>query len=447
MINVEEICSKYSVELKQYNYEGIEWKSQASKRRSILFYKANSDSTDEINKFNERIDNCEFGVCFTNLKLEKENVIVLDEKIYKSIQEDLLNVFYPFDSQAKCMLGVTGTNGKTTTVELIRQTVLMRKLSVLTIGTLGVYLDDKLVENFSLTSPSYIDLRKVLNKYSTYCHIIAMELSSHALEQNRIGSIRFDKIGWTNLTQDHLDYHGDMDSYFKAKSHIFNYLKDSGEVVVSRKQEELKSRLIDYDFIETTQLGKIKNLFFCPDYNKENLEVVVALLKDYIDISLEMVECLDPPPGRFNIIQDNSNFIVIDYAHTPDGLESICSELKKTFPKYKLVTVFGCGGDRDKSKRELMAKAASQFSDYIYLTSDNPRFEDPLQIIEDAEKGISTPFKKNIERKSAIVDALNSHENSVILVAGKGHENYIDINGEKLPYSDEQVVKEALQHD
>jgi UDP-N-acetylmuramoyl-L-alanyl-D-glutamate--2,6-diaminopimelate ligase len=444
MTNIEKICKQNSIVLDTYDFNDIEWKSQASKEKSILFYKASANNDEEKNKLKQRVESSQYGVCFTNLDVELKNVVYLNEEIYLSVQEGCLNLFYPFDSQAKCMLGVTGTNGKTTTIELLRQTVLLKKLSVLTIGTLGVYLNDELVENFSLTSPSYIDLRKVLHKYATYCHVVAMELSSHALEQGRIGSIRFDKIGWTNLTQDHLDYHGDMNNYFEAKVLIYNYLKDRGEVIVSRRQEDLKSKLLSYDFIETTQLGKIKNLFFCPDYNKENLEIVVSLLKDYIDISLEMIESLDPPPGRFNIIQHKTNFIIIDYAHTPDGLESICSEMKITFPKHKLVTVFGCGGDRDKSKRELMSHAASKYSDYIYLTTDNPRFENPETIIEDAEKGITTPYKKFIERKAAIIEAVSTHTDSVILIAGKGHEEYIDIQGEKLPYSDEQVVRELM---
>lgn len=175
--------------------------------------------------------------------------------------------------------------------------------------------------------------------------------------------------------------------------------------------------------------------------------MAVCLLKEYVNISLDMIESLNPPPGRFNIIQTKSGFIIIDYAHTPDGLESICREVKLTFPKYRLVTVFGCGGDRDKLKRPLMGKAASLFSDYVILTSDNPRFENPELVMDDAQAGITGDFERCCDRTLAIEKAIKEHPNSVVLIAGKGHEEYIDVKGTKHSYSDESVVRGAIKND
>ena len=423
----------------------LEWKTQDSNESSILFYKASKINQEEQRKFEERLSKAKYYCCVTNLESGNlKNVHTFELQDLINLKREIADEIYPFDSHSKCLIGVTGTNGKTTTVELIRQLVLNTNLNVLTVGTLGVYQNDKCVENFSLTSPSYIDLRKALSRYAKDSHVIAMELSSHALDQQRIGKMKFDMIGWTNFTQDHLDYHETMDNYFIAKQKVFQHLKDSGRVVVSRHQEELIKKLSKKDILETTPLGKIKNIFFKPQYNLENLELAISLLKNFIDVTLESIESLTPPPGRFNIIEYKDNYIVIDYAHTPDGLESITKELKKTFKDYKLITLFGCGGDRDKTKRPLMSKAASINSDYIFLTSDNPRFELPEDIIKDAEQGISIPFEKYTDRETAITKAMQDMHKSVLLIAGKGHENYLDINGEKQPYSDEAVVRKLI---
>lgn len=425
----------------------VHWRAQDSTDKSILFYKA-SNTEKNIEIFKSRISTANYALCITNLSgVEDKKIKIIDNKRFHDLKERILNELYPFDSQAKCVLGVTGTNGKTTTVEIIKQVCILKGLNVLTVGTLGVCLNDEQVEDFELTSPSYIDLRKSLYKYSKNCHVIAMELSSHALDQNRLGSIRFDRIGWTNLSQDHLDYHKTMDNYFLAKAKIFEFTKETGSVIVSRKQKDLIKRLEGYEFEPTTMLGRIKNMFFYPDYNRENLEVAICLLKGFVEVTLDEIECLNAPPGRFNIYQHKSNFIIIDYAHTPDGLESICSEIKMTFPKHQLITIFGCGGDRDKKKRPLMGKAASRYSDFIYLTSDNPRFENPEQIIKDAEIGIKKPFEKIINREEAIKKAFLSLEDSVLLIAGKGHENYIDKEGTKHEYCDENVVKSLISND
>ena len=168
------------------------------------------------------------------------------------------------------------------------------------------------------------------------------------------------------------------------------------------------------------------------------------MLGQVIPKKLSGIEKIKAPPGRANIIHNNDQIIVIDYAHTPEGISSIAKSLKASFSNKKLITIFGCGGDRDRKKRPLMAKAAQENSDYVILTSDNPRFENPQQILDDAKIGLSENSEIILDRKAAIVKAMKSYPLAVILVAGKGHEDYMDIKGVKHPYNDRDWVKENL---
>ena len=170
----------------------------------------------------------------------------------------------------------------------------------------------------------------------------------------------------------------------------------------------------------------------------------MSLLAPFIDFDKNKLDYLTPPPGRFGVYQYRDSYIIIDFAHTPDALESILKEIKRSFIGFDIHTVFGCGGDRDNSKRPLMGKIASENSDKVYITSDNPRFEDPQKIINEIKVGVLTVFYENIDREQTIKYAVERLKKSVLLIAGKGHEAYIDINGKKVDYSDHKVVMEIV---
>lgn len=435
-------------------FNDIHWRVEESTTESLLIYHFRDKSEKSIQDFLQRIARAKYKLCVTNMPsdfhgyIDDPHIVFLEDNEIKKLEETFLNFFYPIQDDV-FFIGVTGTNGKTTTVDLIRQIAIMKNLNILTIGTLGVYLNNDRKENFSLTTPSYIDLRKTIFTYQKSISVVAMELSSIALEQQRTGSILFDALAWTNFSQDHLDYHGTLENYFAEKRKIFNIGKNGVEVFVPKTQIAMtenfladeKFQLIDCNY-------NIKNPFFKIFYNKENLSLAISCLKEKVStIKPFEIENLIAPPGRANIIPYKNSVIVIDYAHTPDGIVAITQALRNSFPDKKLVTVFGCGGDRDRTKRPLMARAAEQNSDFVFLTSDNTRFEDPVQILNDARQGFVTEnYREIIDRKDAIAAAMKLFDNMVLLIAGKGHENYLDVKGIKHPYNDFDYVM-GLIHD
>jgi UDP-N-acetylmuramoyl-L-alanyl-D-glutamate--2,6-diaminopimelate ligase len=441
---LEIILNKYGIDDVSFDGASVDWKTQESDENSFLFYNLSNESREQISLAKERIEKSIFKLCFVKGKHEFKipNVFSLPKEVYNSLEEELLNNLYPIKKDI-FFTGITGTNGKTTSIDLIRQLSVIKGLKVLTVGTLGVFLNNKEVDNFNLTSPSYIDLRKTLYKYGNEIDIFAMELSSHALDQNRSGSLLFNKIGWTNFTQDHLDYHNTMEEYLNAKKIVFK--KSNEKILIPLSQSQLIEKINNIKYVEQVSVDKVlENPFFKMKYNLDNLALAINCLKPLVEITKEDCEQLTPPDGRFNIINYRDSYIIIDYAHTPDALRSICSELKISFPEKKLITVFGCGGYRDKSKRPQMAKAAQENSDYIIVTSDNPRFEEPQQIIEDTVIDLTENFEICTERAKAISIAFNRLDNSILLIAGKGHEGYIDQNGIKTPYSDLSTIQELI---
>ncbi len=448
MSDIKNILQKYGIST-NLELNDVEWRSENSSDHSILFYKFNRQTHSELEKFNERLSQSSLGICITNsnTKLTQENCFCLDGENYLSLQEELLCYLYPTDfMEEKYSVGVTGTNGKTTTVYLFAQLMMQKKLNVLTVGTLGVLLNNKEISNYNLTTPAYIDLRKELFRQKDSFDVFAMELSSHALEQGRIGSIKFNQIAWTNLSQDHLDYHGTMDKYFEAKKRVYQYLKNPGfSVFIPETQVELISLLKNFEVKKISSKVVTSNPFFRMSYNLENLSLALALTKSKYKEHYD-VEQLTASPGRFNIIKYGKDFIIIDFAHTPDALKAICLDLKKAFSEYRLITLFGCGGDRDRVKRSLMAEAASEYSDFVILTSDNPRFEDPQQIINDARVGLKTKSHIEVDRKKAIAYGIETidEKKTILLIAGKGHEAYMDIQGRKYPFNDKDYVTELI---
>lgn len=381
-------------------------------------------------------------------------VIVLGEEGFSVAQKELCDLFYP--NQSKLLLaGVTGTNGKTTTVNLACQIATLCGKQALALGTLGLTNDrGEVIEELQSTTPSYIELRRLIHHYQDKCDVIFMEVSSHALEQKRLGEMLLDVACWTSFSQDHLDYHSTMEQYFAAKCLLFQRsLKEQVPCYICEslaplfEQVDEKGRLhIEKvrDELSTVELP----MHFRPKYNLDNLALALSMNQylwgeEYVlsKMSKEWSK-LKTPMGRFSVIPYGPNLVVIDYAHTPDALENICIAIREAFLNYELITVFGCGGNRDKTKRPLMGAIAEKYSDHVIVTSDNPRYEDPEAIIDDIVTGMHGSYERHSYRRQAIRQALSMlGSKQIVLIAGKGHEEYQEVKGIKRFFSDFEEVR------
>ena len=441
---------------KNLNITNIESNLQNAKKNDLVFYNVRSDerARDTLSK---RLSESSYGVLIVNELSDNlknfKNVMVVNENNFLPLQKILLDQLYPNKNTLK-LAGVTGTNGKTSIVNLCCQIAQLNSIRAASLGTLG--LNDargSLKDLGGITTPSYIDLRKIIHWLQDDYKFLFLEVSSHALKQDRLYDIRLDVAAWTNFTQDHLDYHKSMDDYFDSKCLIFKkYLKEINNCYFISSEKELHKRA-GHGIVaeETSALIKID----IPDcfkfsFNKKNLELALNLCKYFgIDIQKTDLSKLELPKGRFSQIKHKDNLIIIDYAHTPDALINICKAVRDEIKDRKLVVLFGCGGDRDRTKRPLMAKVAYQYADRLILTNDNPRYEDEKIIMEDMLQGLVGFDLKKVEvlhdRKLAIKKGIESlTSQSVLIIAGKGHEDYQDIKGVKYPFSDFLVVNEII---
>jgi UDP-N-acetylmuramoyl-L-alanyl-D-glutamate--2,6-diaminopimelate ligase len=453
-MNKKQILEKLKGNIKFENVESnsfnnVQWKAEICNRESILFYNLH-DTMMAKEAFLKKVDQTNYGVIVTDNLIDEitkvSNVIVVENDFWMKAQSLICDEFYPMNSIYK--IGITGTNGKTTTSDLLMKILSQNNQRAIVVGTLGVVDISGVVFETGLTSPPYIWNRKFIHDYQDYDAII-FEVSSHALVQKRFFDIRFDSGAWTSFSQDHLDYHKTMDEYFRAKSLLLDYLKDDANLYISSRETEILSKLKSKKVKMSREFNDIVQnppLFFQSEFNEKNLENAYSLAENIIgDISVDF-EKLDSTPGRFNVFEKGDVKIIIDFAHTPDALINICEGIKKVYPSSRLITIFGCGGDRDKTKRPLMGAAVSQFSDFAYLTSDNPRNEAPMNIIKDIVPGMKIEHDIIEDRAQAIKQAIdNSKSNDIILIAGKGHENYILQNGEKRDYSDEREVLKNIK--
>ncbi len=384
--------------------------------------------------------------------------------------------FHGSPSSKMKVAGITGTNGKTTTALLITTIFEVSGEKWGRIGTIGCDIAGRHIPCRN-TTPGSIDLHKLLalmvEKRLTGC---AMEVSSHALDQNRTHNIHFSSATFTNLSQDHLDYHRDMDSYFAVKAKLFadvpvsviNIDDEYGRKLIDRihgkivtfsteSDADLKYDCIDSDMqgsvLKFRHGGKDKSFRFpLPGWFNHQNAAAAAATAIGLGLTLEQaVEGLSHStaiPGRLEPVDLGQPFAVyIDYAHTPNALERLLTSLRRFNPN-RLHLVFGCGGDRDKKKRPLMGEIASDLADYVYLTSDNPRTEDPKAIIDDALKGIAHRKKCTVieERPQAIKTAISrATEHDIVVIAGKGHEEYQVIGTVKKYFSDIEVAKSVLR--
>ncbi len=398
--------------------------------------------------------------------------------------------FYQYPSHALNVIGVTGTNGKTSVAHFVAQ-MLSETLntSCAVIGTLGNGLYGKL-ETSTHTTPDAVTLQKLMAQYKKEAsQYLVMEVSSHALSQGRVSGTQFDCAVLTNLSRDHLDYHVDMQAYASEKLKLFMMdslqsivlnLDDPFSQTIMAKLQEKKSTAIlctyskenssaDY-FATDIQLNQngmsfklcvndevhVINSDLIGDFNIDNMLASIVILHTQGFSVKKIVKALaqvKTVAGRMQKIMINgsqkniSPLIVVDYAHTPDALDKALTSLKKHLPnknKGKLYCIFGCGGDRDKGKRPLMANVAQALADYIVVTSDNPRTEDEQAIISDITAGFSSMNNITIEqdREQAIRQTLALlTKDDILLLAGKGHEDYQEINGQRIYFSDQDIVR------
>ncbi|WP_411822620.1 UDP-N-acetylmuramoyl-L-alanyl-D-glutamate--2,6-diaminopimelate ligase [Leptospira sp. 'Mane'] len=393
------------------------------------------------------------------------------------------------------LVGITGTNGKTSLTFILFHiaTTLGKKCGL--IGTVHIRILDKIQET-GYTTPDSSSLNLILKDMADAgVEYVFIEMSSHGLKLGRTSGLELQGVAFTNLTQDHLDFHSTMDDYLDSKFKLFQILESSslankfgivasdvpgGDLMISKLvQAKLKSPIylmgnageFNYSHTKLSLMGsefrlhkKEKNVPFIEvrkvktnllgNFNIFNVSLA-AFVSFELGFSWEKIllaiESIPTVPGRFQVIptSDNSRIAVVDYAHTPDALENILKSCKEIGPK-QLICVFGCGGDRDRTKRPMMAKIAEEYSDFVILTSDNPRTEDPKSILDEIESGFSRGFRRyetEADRRTAIQKGISMLEkDGILVVAGKGHETYQIIGKTKTDFNDYEEVKKAFQN-
>lgn len=387
--------------------------------------------------------------------------------------------FYGEPSKKVKLVGVTGTNGKTTIATVLFKLFNQLGYKCGLISTVQNQIAEEIIPS-THTTPDAVSLNALLAKMvDAACQYVFMEVSSHAVHQHRVTGLHFVGALFSNITHDHLDYHKTFDEYIKVKKKFFDDLSaDSfaisnaddkrGTVMLQNTQAkkyyyslktvaEFKGKILDNALTGLQMLVNDKEVHFrlIGEFNAYNLLAVygaAVCLGEKPETVLTALSMLSGAEGRFDYIISNDLIIgIVDYAHTPDALENVLSTIKKLRKGHEqIITVVGCGGDRDKTKRPIMAQSACDLSDRVILTSDNPRTEDPNQILRDMEADLNSAAKRKYisiaDRREAIKTAVSlANKEDIILVAGKGHEKYQDINGIKYPFDDKAVLREMFE--
>lgn len=440
----------------------IQWRADHCDSGSILFFQRFDDGTSDDAIYARYLAHCPCAVLVTNRMLAcfeqmpEKAIYVTRPGDWAEVVRRFCDILYPLKPGVR-FIGVTGTNGKTTTVKYLESILSAHGQRVLSIGTLGVFLAGERLVETGFTSPPLIELRRLLHVHQARFDLVVMEASSHALDQGRLHGIPFENAGWTNFTQDHLDYHHDEASYFDAKAQILDLIQDGGQLyctsqaVVDRLTEQT-TRRIPINALPPAVVGPdalAAKPFLALDFNRQNLALATALADRLLDTQEQPYwQHLQAVDGRFECRVFGKRTLVIDFAHTPDALQTILTAIRSGFPQAHILTLFGCGGDRDRTKRPLMGEAVARHADRVIITSDNPRTEDPEQIIADILAGVPAEMcEVIIERPAAIAHLFDllaarpASEHWVAVIAGKGHERYIDQNGHKRYYSDQDEIE------
>ena len=396
--------------------------------------------------------------------------------------------FYDYPAQKMRVIGITGTNGKTSISYMIRAMLRKMGFRVGLIGTIQIMIEDQVLPVHN-TTPDVVELQHtmamMLEKNMDY---VVMEVSSHALDQNRVAGVEFDTAVFTNLTQDHLDYHKTFENYRLAKAKLFDMVGSSqavknGKTAVVNLDDEAGEFMLQHAScrqltygINTDALLKAENIQVLADGTKFDIRHKFGVLPLDLKITgifnvynvmaavgAAMTEGVPLPvikaameefsgvPGRFELVRGGQDFaVIVDYAHTPDGLENVINTARKICKK-RIVTVFGCGGDRDRTKRPIMGRIAARLSDVIIATSDNPRTEDPAFILSQVEAGVEEAcgdkqHEAIIDRRDAIFRAVGlAKAGDIVVIAGKGHEDYQILKDKTIHFDDKEVAMEAIK--
>ena len=371
--------------------------------------------------------------------------IIVSKSKFKAVKstrkylEKYLKKYYYKQIKDVILIGVTGTNGKTSTSYLIYQALNLAGIKCSYIGTIGFYLEND-IKKLNNTTPDICDLYEmIIESINCGCKAVVMEVSSHALKLGRVNTLKFDYAILTNITEDHLDFHKTYKDYYKTKMSIFKKLKKKGTKISDIKIENYD---INNDYFEYN--NKIYNTKIKGEYNIKNIIPSIIILDKMNIDSRKIIPQLCLPPGRMQIINYKNNSIIIDYAHTPDAMEKIISTVK-IMNHNRIITIFGCGGNREKEKRPKMGEIASLLSDYVILTNDNPRDENPKEIIREIKQNMNNNYKIIYDRKKAIQEGIKMlKENDVLLILGKGHEEYQIIDNKKIFFSDLYTVYDII---
>ena len=408
---------------------------------------------------------CEHG------KYSVDTVVVKDTREY--LNDYLYKKYYPLFKDIK-VIGITGTNGKTTSCYLTYQLLNLLGKKAAYIGTIGFYCGNEKKELNNTTPDVDLLYSMFLEAKEKNCEYVVMEVSSHALDKDRVHGLKFDEAAFTNLTQDHLDYHKTLENYAEAKRILFTKTRGNKISVINSDDPHYKTFVLNgnknvtfgengdakfKDIVLSNQGSSFTLVYNDKEYNintdlvgKFNIYnyVTALLLVTNLGFNIEEVietsQRLNHPPGRMEMVKYKTNSIFIDYAHTPDAVNNVITSTL-AYKKGKVITVIGCGGDRDRTKRPIMGDLATKLSDYVIFTNDNPRTEDEKVIMKDILEGVKKDnYEVSHNRKEAIhkgIDMLK--ENDILLILGKGHEDYQIIGREKIHFSDKEIVEDYIK--
>ncbi|WP_440669994.1 UDP-N-acetylmuramoyl-L-alanyl-D-glutamate--2,6-diaminopimelate ligase [Candidatus Pelagibacter sp. HIMB1483] len=478
---LEDYIPNINKKFKKFFFSGISFDSTKVKKDDIFFAIRGS-----------KID----GNNFIPNAIKRGSKIIITEKKVKEFVNGVLFIqtrnirkllakvsFKIYKNKPKNLIAVTGTNGKSSVANFYYQILNLNKKKVASIGTLGVK-SNKINLNLSNTTIDPIQLGQILNKLKNQkIDNVILEASSHGLNQNRLDGLQFSSGIFTNLSQDHLDYHKNLKNYLEAKLYLFkDLIKRKGNVITDQEIPQFKKiesitkknnlklytldkksnnfQILSHSFKGEAQTLKIKYKNSIENINfnligkiqlKNLLMAIIAAQKSNLEFKkiLSVIPNLKSVEGRFEKIGDikNKSMVILDYAHTPEALKTCLLNLREQFPNKKINLLFGCGGNRDQNKRSKMGKIADDYADEIYLTDDNPRFENPNKIRKDIKKGIKKRKIKEISnRVKAISEAIkNLNSGDILLVAGKGHEKIQDLGKKKIYFSDKKIILDEIK--
>ena len=400
-----------------------------------------------------------------------ETIIVESTREY--LKTYLYENYYPLIKDIK-LIGLTGTNGKTTTCLMTYQILKMLKKNVVYMGTIGFYYGDVKKPMVNTTPDVDVLYNMLLEAKENGVEYFVMEVSSHALDKDRIHGLEFDEVAFTNLTQDHLDYHKTLENYANAKRILFTktrndkiaiingddehyqhfVLESNNNIIIGQHDSDVKILEMSFSHLGTIFKFEYLNheyqasLNMVGRYNIYNY-LIALLLVNKLGVKIEDILALNDklkaPAGRMELLKYGTNSIFVDYAHTPDAVINVLKSAEE-FKNGRIITIIGCGGDRDATKRPIMGKAALEHSDYVIFTSDNPRSEDPQMILDDITNGLSgSNFEIEVDRQKAIIKGMQQlKHNDILMILGKGHEDYQITKTGKHHFSDQEEVMKYI---